>query len=133
MQRDIFKAWLGEPFREAKHNWGEELRYYIDGSRIDKFHTPLHATIREHHNPLKYKDELKDCGFPKTAHTLEKRYSMLPTHHETRMGNFAEVIGTEYGKHILGYKTTLVLPKHFNPNPEQSMKGVDILGIQDDL
>jgi hypothetical protein len=48
------------------------------------------------------------------------------------MGNLGEVLGAEFAKTYLGYQTTLIFPKRLNPNPEQSMKGVDILGLREE-
>jgi hypothetical protein len=47
------------------------------------------------------------------------------------MGNIGEVVGTEFARVYLNYPTTISFPKRLNPNPEQSMKGIDILGFRE--
>jgi hypothetical protein len=85
--------------------------------------------VYHHHSSFDYAEELEALGYSKTADALRRRRSGLPGVPETRMCNFAEVMGAEYGKWILGYDTTIVIGKRFNPNVDQSMKGADILGI----
>jgi hypothetical protein len=47
------------------------------------------------------------------------------------MGNLGEVFGTEFSRAFLRFETTLAFPKRLNPNVDQSMKGVDIIGLRD--
>jgi hypothetical protein len=47
------------------------------------------------------------------------------------MGNLGEVIGTEFGRAILEFQTIETFPKRVNTNIDQSMKGIDIIGLRD--
>jgi hypothetical protein len=130
LDAESFKEFLGDPILEIDKDWGQEKHYRIDRKRLEAQEHELVATLRHHHSSFDYAEELQALGYPKTAHALHKRRSGLPNWSETQMGNFAEVMGTEYGKWILGYDTTIVIGKRFNPNVDQSMKGVDILGMR---
>jgi hypothetical protein len=127
---ESFKEFLGDPIVELENSWGLERHYRIEGSKLAAHRDRLATTLYYHHSSFDYAEELKTLGYSRTADILRKYRSGLPRLPETQMGNFAEVIGTEYGKWILGYDTTIVIGKRFNPNVDQSMKGVDILGIR---
>lgn len=129
LDAESFKEFLGDPILEIDSNWGLVKHYRINGSRLEAYQDRLTATLYHHHSSFDYAEELKALGYSQTADALRKYRSGLPSVPETQMGNFAEVMGTEYGKWILGYDTTIVIGKRFNPNVDQSMKGVDILGI----
>jgi hypothetical protein len=52
-----------------------------------------------------------------------------PTSAKTRRGHLAEILACEFTRERLGYE----IPVHrlrYNPNPDQSMKGDDILGFR---
>ena len=129
LDSESFKMLLGDPI-EVDRAWGHERRYYIDQKKLGIYQQQLKATVYHHHSSFDYATELKELGFPQTAQAMQEERSALPSLHETQMGNLGEVLGTEYGRWLLGFETTLVLPKRFNPNIEQSMKGVDILGTR---
>jgi hypothetical protein len=126
---DSFKKFLGDPI-EVNWAWGRERRYRIDKKRLEAYRSQLKVTVRHHHSSFEYAEELEKLGFPQTARVMIAQRAGLPSSHETQMGNFGEVISSEYGRRILDFETTFVFPKRFNPNVDQSMKGVDILGIR---
>ena len=127
LDSETFRMLLGDP-TEVERAWGHERHYHIDQKKLGTYQQQLKATVYHHHSSFDYAIELKELGFPQTAQAMQEERSGLPSLHETQMGNLGEVLGTEYGRWLLGFETTLVLPKRFNPNLEQSMKGVDILG-----
>jgi len=45
------------------------------------------------------------------------------------MGNFGEIVASEYLRQMLGYEIP-VYRLRYNPNPESSMKGDDVLGFK---
>jgi len=127
-----FKDFLGDVFYEEHHVWGVEKRFIASEENIKGFLHIIRDTLYHHHSAFNIMDEIRDLGFPSTAESLRVRSSGLPTDLKTQMGNLGEVIGAEFTKAYLKYQTTLVFPKRLNPNPNQSMKGIDILGLQEE-
>lgn len=59
-----------------------------------------------------------------------KSLHVFPNEDKTKKGNFGEVILTEYLSQVSGIKV-LVFKLHYNPNVDQSMKGDDVLLIDE--
>lgn len=128
---ESFKEFLGVPAYEETYIWGIEKRFCVTKDKIKKFIPVIRDTLYHHHSSFSFAEELNNLGFALSADALRIRNSGLPTDEKTRMGNIGEVLGAEFTRAYLNYQTTLVLPKRLNPNPEQSMKGVDILGFRE--
>ena len=124
-----FKEFLGQPIEDLARSWGQETRFRIEREKVVAYHDRVKTTVENYHSSFDYAKEMRALGFAQTAQILYERRSNLPSLPTTQMGNFAEVMGREFGKWILGYDTTVVDTHHFNPNVDQSMKGVDIIGI----
>ncbi|WP_313758851.1 Hachiman antiphage defense system protein HamA [Tissierella sp.] len=58
-------------------------------------------------------------------------FQVFPKSDRTKKGNFGEIILTEYLSQVSGIKT-LVFKLHYNPNVDQSMKGDDVLLVDED-
>ncbi len=87
---------------------------------------PLAITVFIHHNdPEKFRQEVANLGYSEAAESFDKR----PHNHETRMGNFGEVLAAEYLRQLQGY-TIPVYRLRYNPNPESAMKGNDLLAFK---
>lgn len=127
-----FKDFLGKPIYEENHTWGIEKRFSVAKEIIEKFESFIKNTLYHHHSSFDVSDEMAELGFPLSAEALRIRNSGLPSDLKTRMGNLGEVIGTEFTRTYLNYQTIMIFSKRFNPNPDQSMKGVDILGFQEE-
>jgi hypothetical protein len=127
-----FKDFLGKPIYEANHIWGDEKRFIVPKQNIKLFFPLIRDTLYHHHSSFDIANDISALGFPFAAEALRIRNSGLPVDLKTRMGNLGEVIGTEFAKTYLNYQTTLIFPKRLNPNPDQSMKGVDILGLREE-
>jgi len=127
-----FRDFLGLPVYEENHAWGTENRFRVTKDKIADFVPILRGTLYRHHSSFNLADEINDLGFPLSAEAMRKRNSGLPTDLKTRMANLGEVIGAEFAKVYLGYETTITFPKRLNTNPEQSMKGVDVLGLREE-
>lgn len=70
---------------------------------------------------------LPTLGYPLTAQVMIG--DQRPTGAKTRRGHLAEILACEFVCEQLGYE----IPVHrlrYNPNPDQSMKGDDILGFR---
>lgn len=127
--RAAFQFCLGNPTFESTRSWGVERRHCITPDRWSAYREQFADTLYFHHSSFDYADEITKLGFPQTASALRLYRSGLPDSHITQMAHFAEVVGVEYGRLICGFNTTPLYPKRFNPNPDQAMKGADIIGI----
>jgi hypothetical protein len=124
-----FLQFLGQPSCKC-HAWGEERCYVVPETSLVTYETALRDTLYHHHSSFDLLEDLKDLGYPLTAAAMYERSSGNPHEHNTQMGNLGEIMGAEFGIFVLGFETTRVFPKWANPNVEQSMKGVDIIGLQ---
>jgi hypothetical protein len=124
-----FQSCLGNPTLESTRSWGVERRYCLTPDRLHACREQLADTLYAHHSSFDYADEIAQLGFAQTASALRQYRSGLPDLHTTRMAHLAEVMGVEYGRLICDFRTTPVYPKRFNPNPDQAMKGADVIGI----
>jgi hypothetical protein len=127
-----FISFLGPAQSEQEHFWGKSKRYTVTSTKLLVYERQLAATIYTHHSSFDFGAELHDLGYPHTAAALGIFRGGLPgmQHLATQMGSLAEVLGVEYAKHLMDFNTTAVFPKRYNPNINQSMKGVDIIGIR---
>src|SRR5712692_8809238 len=71
---------------------------------------------------------LAQLKYRQLASVLTRSGDMRPHDTKTRSGNLVEILACEFAKK-LGYDIP-ILRLQYNPNPEQSMKGDDILGFQ---
>jgi hypothetical protein len=126
-----FRRFLGQPIHYEDHEWGSEQRYLVSETSLTKFKKLLIDTLYYHHSSFDLADEITDIGYPLAAQAMRQRNSGNPTDPKTQMCNLGEVIGAEFAKTFLGFKTTQTFLKRLNPNVDQSMKGVDILGLRD--
>jgi hypothetical protein len=126
-----FKDFLGLPVYEENHIWGIEKRFRVTKDKIRDFVPVIRDTLYYHHSSFNIADEINSLGFPLSSESLRKRNSGLPTDLKTRMGNIGEVVGSEFARLDLNYLAPIYFPKRLNPNPEQSMKGIDILGFRE--
>jgi hypothetical protein len=78
-----------------------------------------------HTDPAACRHNLELLGYPAAAQQIEKR----PRTENTRKGNFGEIVASEYLSQALGYEIP-VYRLRYNPNPEQSMKGDDVLAFK---
>jgi hypothetical protein len=70
---------------------------------------------------------LATLGYPLTSQVMIG--DQRPKSAKTRRGHLAEILACEFARERLGYE----IPVHrlrYNPNPDQSMKGDDILGFR---
>lgn len=92
----------------------------------DEILADLARLVFDYHNdPSYYRSDLEWLGFPGLAAELDRR----PRTATTRMGNFGEIVASEYVRHALGYDIP-ILRLRYNPNPDQSMKGDDVLAFK---
>lgn len=125
-----FREFLSQPTYLEHHNWGLEERYVISETSLRKFEKLLADTLYYHHSSFDVTDDIAALGFPLTAQAMRQRNSGVPANERTQMGHLGEVMGTEFARAFLGFETTRTFPKQLNPNLDQAMKGVDILGLR---
>jgi hypothetical protein len=97
----------------------------IEGARTMVF-SPLAQAIFIHHNdPEEYRENLRVLGYPELARTLDKR----PHNSNARKCNFGEIVASEFFRQSQGYQF-LIYRLRYNPNPDSSMKGDDVLAFK---
>ena len=93
---------------------------------IKPFEAYMLPRIRIHHiSKTNYQKRQKNLKKLK-KHNVSSTYSPYPHSPDTRKGNFAEIFLAEYLQEITTAKILVYRLRH-NPNPEQSMKGDDVL------
>lgn len=87
---------------------------------------PLSETIFIHHSdPEIARKKLAHLGYPKLSEALDRR----PKAHNTRLGNFGEVVASEFLRQLKGYDIP-VYRLRYNTNDESSPKGDDVLAFE---
>lgn len=87
---------------------------------------PLSETVFLHHaDPKIARKKLARLGYPKLAESLDRR----PKSHNTRMGNFGEVVASEFLRQHRGYEIP-VYRLRYNTNDDSSPKGDDVLAFE---
>lgn len=87
---------------------------------------PLSETVFLHHNdPTIAKKKLARLGYPKLSAEIDRR----PKSHNTRLGNFGEVLASEFLRQLRGYDVP-VYRLRYNTNDDSSPKGDDVLAFE---
>lgn len=125
-KNDFIHHWIDSSssgdFQKFKHYSLSEL----PGTRLT-ITKPLAEHIWEYHHDRKLlAKSLEVLGY---THLSQVYKDKRPKKRDTRMGNFGEVITSAYMEQGLGYQVP-VYRLRYNPNPEQSMKGDDVIGFK---
>jgi Cap4 SAVED domain len=97
-----------------------------DTSQRKKILTELAKVVFVYHtDPGEFRAALAELGYPMAAQQIENR----PRVFNTQMGNFGEILASEYVQQILGFEIP-VFRLRYNPNRDSSMKGDDILAFK---
>jgi hypothetical protein len=83
------------------------------------------AVFVHHQDPETYRQKLAYLGYSGTAAELDRR----PKSQKTRMGNFGEILASEFLRQIRGYNVP-VYRLRYNTNDESSPKGDDVLAFE---
>lgn len=128
----IFFDWLvchdTDCTSKKRHRYLEEK----DAKRQNAIETVASWLVTYHLNEskksilCKKKEILKNNDFEEYAKTLH----VLPTADKTKKGNLGEVILTEYLSQVSGLDV-LIYKLRYNPNVDQSMKGDDVLLVNE--
>ncbi|MCA0454916.1 MAG: DUF1837 domain-containing protein [Chloroflexi bacterium] len=125
-ENNYFELWLttdepSDEYTDFQHIPLSE----IQGSRQQIFTVLAERVFIHHNDPDKYTSNLAALGYPEAAAIFDKR----PKSHNTRMCNFGEIVASEYLSQREGYHIP-VFRLRYNPNPESSMKGDDVLAFK---
>jgi hypothetical protein len=83
------------------------------------------AVFIHHNDPATYRKNLAHLGYPATAEAIDRR----PKSMKTRLGNFGEVLASEFLRQVRGYRIP-VYRLRYNCNDESSPKGDDVLAFE---
>jgi len=128
----VQNAWL---WAWLKHNKQPVMQYrrfaYIefeeDSTKRTEIETSLAEMLRDYHTHSAVDQNLfRQLGFPRLAATIVG--DQRPRKYKTRVGNLMEVLTCEIAK-TQGYVFP-VLRLQLNPNPDESMRGDDVLGFR---
>ncbi len=78
-----------------------------------------------HNDPALFRSDLEALDFPGLAQALDQR----PTSQKVRMGNFGEILASEYLRIVRGYEIP-IFRLRYNPNRETSMHGDDVIAFK---
>ena len=95
----------------------DKASYQLAQWIVDSHVTEFNLEILERKRALLEKNSLEN---------YVDQLHLLPKLNTTQKGNLGEIVLIEYLKESRGF-TTFVHKLHYNPNPEQSMKGDDVL------
>jgi hypothetical protein len=113
---------------DGRYTQFEHIHLIENKSLRDEVYPHLSKTVFLYHNdPKRYKKDLELMGYSEVAEAFDLRPTeKAPT---TRSGNFGEILASEYLRQVLGYDIP-VFRLRYNPNPDSSMKGDDILAFK---
>ena len=120
------------------------VEYEERADQRDKVADELRRVIESHHaHSPDWARLLNAIGFSSLAEALKRSNAVLPSRTmqssddgedeeqelTTRRGNFCEVLAAEYALTQMGFEVP-IRRLRYNPNPDQSMKGDDVLGFR---
>jgi hypothetical protein len=122
----LLREWLrSEPDTTQNHKFSVTWLSEQDGKRSAVLR-PLGETVFLHHNdPEITRRKLERLGYPRLAEAVDRR----PKPHNTRLGNFGEVIAAEFLRQLRGYDVP-VYRLRYNTNDDSSPKGDDVLAFE---
>jgi hypothetical protein len=119
IDRDNFVAsWLRSQLEPKYTSFVCTVLTEIAGSRPQVESALTEAVFVHHNDPETFRQKLAHLGFPATAAALDRR----PRSVKTRLGNFGEVLASEFLRQIRGYRIP-VYRLRYNCNDESSPKG----------
>ncbi len=126
IDRDNFVAsWLRSQLERKYTSFVCTVLTEIAGSRPQVERALTEAVFVHHNDPETYRQKLAHLGFPATAAALDRR----PRSVKTRLGNFGEVLASEFLRQIRGCRIP-VYRLRYNCNDESSPKGDDVLAFE---
>ena len=130
--KGLFHEWLRHEDTKCsiskRHRALSEIDDFRENAIIDvaKWMIKYHLSDRSRNSLKRKKEILEKYDFDEYANSLK----IFPVADKTKKGNFGEVLLTEYLSKTTGIEV-LVFKLRFNPNPDQSMKGDDVLLVDE--
>ena len=122
---DFVKTWLQSATDKKYSTFTCTLLSEVGGTRTAVERALGEAVFVHHNDPDTYRKKIAHLGFPATADALDRR----PRTEKTRMGNFGEVLASEFLRQDRGYNIP-VYRLRYNCNDESSPKGDDVLAFE---
>lgn len=124
----IWGRWLVPVEPRTRYSKFKHLEYEESAEERPCIQDTLTRMVHSYHTLSSSKISLLAAlGYPLTSQAMIG--DQRPKNADTRRGHLAEILACEFTREQLGYE----IPVHrlrYNPNPDQSMKGDDILGFQ---
>jgi len=122
----LLHEWL-----RAEPEGSQQLKFAVtwlkeaDGKRAAVLRALSETVFLHHNDPVITRRKLARLGYPKLAEAVDRR----PKPHNTRLGNFGEVIASEFLRQLRGYEVP-VYRLRYNTNDDSSPKGDDVLAFE---
>ena len=126
----LWSQWLKEQDRpDLKYRRFTHYEFVEDETQRDEVKDTLAKLLYDFHtrSPVNI-NLLSQLRYRQLASVLTRGNDQRPRESTTRSGNLVEILACEFAKKQ-GFNIP-VLRLQYNPNPDQSMKGDDILGFQ---
>ena len=124
----IWKQWLIPVRPQVEYSKFQHVEYEEQVEQRPQVKNTLTQLVHSFHTRSRANTNLLTMlGYPLTG--LALKGDQRPLTNEIRRGHLAEILACEFARERLGYD----VPVHrlrYNPNPDQSMKGDDILGFR---
>src|SRR2546425_6230915 len=126
----IWSHWLKEQHRpNLTYQWFTHYEFVEDEMQREEVKDALAKLLYEYHTSSPVNTNLlTQLKYRQLAAVLANDNDQRPVNSTTRSGNLVEILACEFAKKQ-GYDIP-VLRLQYNPNPDQSMKGDDILGFR---
>lgn len=126
----IWSQWLKKQDRpDLKYQRFTHYEFIEDETQRDEVKDALAKLLYDYHTVSPVNTNLlSQLRYRQLASVLTRDNDQRPRDSITRSGNLVEILACEFAK-TQGYDIP-VLRLQYNPNPNQSMKGDDILGFQ---
>jgi hypothetical protein len=124
----IWEGWLVPIEPRVRYTQFQHLEYEERAEERSRVQDRLTRMVHSYHTRSSSDiNLLSTLGYPLTSQVMIG--DQRPKSAKTRRGHLAEILACEFARERLGYE----IPVHrlrYNPNPDQSMKGDDILGFR---
>lgn len=124
----IWSQWLSRAQPKVEYQKFQHFEFVEQVTQRSRVEEALARVIYFYHTrPKADTSLLATLGYSRTGRVLAG--DQRPVQSDTRKAHFAEILACEFVQRFLGYEI-LHFRLHYNPNPDQSMKGEDILGFR---
>lgn len=123
----IWERWLQRERRLIGYAGFQHFEYIEQPTQRQRVEETLARLVHTYHTRSRADlNLLSVLGYPQTRNVIMG--DQRPVRATTRRAHFGEILACEFVREHLGYEFPMFRLR-FNPNPDQSMKGDDILGF----